>query len=655
MGQHGCLGVSMNGPAAPPVGLSLGITGHRASNQAFAANHHRIEATLGQIFDLVDAASAGATAPVRVHCLLAEGADHLAARGAQMRGWDLVAPLPFGRNLNIAINALPHNVADAEALLAGNDAADDATQMRARTIRELTASAHCFQLSERDGLLARLYIEKLTRPSDLVAAQAFAVRCSARVALAGRILIEQSDIVIGIWDGVSRAFIGGTGHTISEALEHGAPVVWIDANTPENWLILRAPEALAGGAAPDAAGREAELRALVGAALHVEGEDGSVALADERWKAGSSRWWTAYRRVETLFGGQGQRFRALAQYYETPDAIAGGSGAAVMAAAKTLPGYDPDVADRTARDILARFAWADGISARLSDYYRGGMTVNFILSALAVVLGILYQPIGAADQKWIFASAEFLLLSTILLITWLGGRWRWHGRWFETRRVAEYLRHAPILLQLGVARSPGRWPKGGDVNWPEHHVRHALRGIGLPQVAITPAYLRHALHHLLGPHVVSQRDYHIAKAKRLTAVHHNLDRFSTRLFQLAVLSVAAYLMLKGAAAAGLVPEGWPHAASYAFTFLGVAFPTFGAAIAGIRYFGDFERFAAISEITAAKLDGIGSRIDLLLEAEDDRIDYARVSELAHAMDDVVVSEIENWQAVFGGKHITVPV
>ena len=35
--------------------------------------------------------------------------------------------------------------------------------------------------------------------------------------------------------------------------------------------------------------------------------------------------------------------------------------------------------------------------------------------------------------------------------------------------------------------------------------------------------------------------------------------------------------------------------------------------------------------------------------------YARAAELCHAADEIVVSEIENWQAVFGGKHITVPV
>jgi hypothetical protein len=92
-----------------------------------------------------------------------------------------------------------------------------------------------------------------------------------------------------------------------------------------------------------------------------------------------------------------------------------------------------------------------------------------------------------------------------------------------------------------------------------------------------------------------------------------------------------------------------------FTFLGVLFPTLGGALAGIHYFGDFERFAAISEITAQKLGDVETRIALLLAAPDRDITYARVSGLAHGIDDIVVDEIENWQSVFGGKHITVPV
>jgi hypothetical protein len=95
--------------------------------------------------------------------------------------------------------------------------------------------------------------------------------------------------------------------------------------------------------------------------------------------------------------------------------------------------------------------------------------------------------------------------------------------------------------------------------------------------------------------------------------------------------------------------------SYLFTFLGVLLPTFGGAISGIRFFGDFERFSAISEVTAEKLDGVAQRLALLLAAPGGSIDYARAAELAHATDDIVIAEIESWQAVFGGKHITVPV
>lgn len=645
----------ISAPLPPPIALSLGVTGHRSGNAAFSANRARIERVLTSIMDRIETAAAAVTAPIRLHSLLTDGIDQIAARHALDHGWDLVAPLPFGRDLNIAINALPETVADGQALAAGRPASDPLTEARAAAIRELGASARLFELAERDALLYRLFIEKLAARTDIHAAQAFAARCSARVALAGRVLIEQSDLVIGVWDGVSRAFLGGTGHTISEALEHGTPVVWIDANAPEDWQILRAPEALAAGGTVDIDQREAALVELVETALQPPGEDRTPGLADERWRPHSSRIATAYRRVEALFAGEGRRFRSLRQIYETPEAIATGSGASLLALAHDLPGADPAMPSAIEQQVLRRFAWTDGVSAWLSDAYRGGMIANFIFSALAVVMGILYDPLGLADRKWLFASVELLLLSTILLITFVGSRLRWHGRWFETRRVAEYLRHAPILLLLGVARAPGRWPQGADVAWPEYHARRALRAVGLPRIALSPAYLRQSLSDLLDRHVVSQRDYHWGKARRLTAVHHNLDTFSTRLFQLAVASVTVYLLVKAGSVLGLVPHGWPQALSKPGTFFGVALPTFGAAIAGIRYFGDFERFAAISEVTAAKLDGLHSRITLLLGAPDDRIDYARVSELVHAVDDVVVSEIENWQAVFGGKHIAVPV
>ena len=584
----------------------------------------------------------------------------MAASLALARGWELVAPLPFGEPLNEAINSLPHTEADARALIEGAEPDDPQTAAQAAAIRLLADRARLFELADRDAEIADLYLGKMANPQDFAKAQLFAAETSVRVALAGRILIEQSDIIIGVWDGSTTAHVGGTGHTIAAALEMGAPVIWINPACPGAWRVLRAPEALANLAVARAEEEGAAVAALVRDALHpAEDADhpGVAALDRERWHPASPRLSHAYRRVEALFGGptSPSGLRSMRQVYEHPETVGSGSGAAILTSVSDLTSPDSAFSGKIETGVLQRFAWADGVSTWLSDAYRGGMVVNFILSSLAIVGGLAYLPISTPHQKWVFALFELLLLLAILFITWRGRKKRWHGRWFETRRAAEYLRHAPLLLILGAARAPGRWPKGTETSWPEFYVRHALREVGLPQARVSSRFLRDVLTGLLDRHVTAQRDYHFSKAARLTHVHHALDRWSIILFQLAVVSVTLYLALRGAAALGVVDAEPVEHVSKIFTMLGVMFPTFGAGISGIRYFGDFERFAAISEITAEKLDLVHNRIALLARAPDAEIHYGRVAALAHETDDIVFAEIENWQAVFGGKQITVPV
>lgn len=666
----------MNDIAAPPppdIRLSVGVTGHRSDHPLYAANAARIETTIAEIFDSIDRATAKMDSPIdkssiaatRLHTLLVDGTDQVAASLALVRGWELISPLPFGEKMNLAINAMPDNAEDARALLAGQQAKKASTQKRAESIDLVARQARLFELADQDDVIGELYLAMLDAPDDFAKTQAFARESAQRAQLAGRILIEQSDMLIAIWDGASTANIGGAGHTVATALDLGAPVIWVDPVDPANWQILHAPESLALSRKVDAeTQRDARVSALVKDVVRPEtvlqsaqerNGQGLATLSNEQWRERSSRLVHAYRRIEALFSGEKSRFRSLVQIYEKPDDVAQGSGAELIESITNLPGADPDLTRKITGYALKSFAWADGISARLSDHYRAGMVVNFLLSALAIVGGILYLPLVPAEQKWGFALFEFLLLVAIVIITYRGQKYRWHERWFETRRVAEYFRHSPLMLILGVARSPGRWPRSTDTSWPEWYVRQALRDIGLPRAKVTTGYLRAALETLDKCHVTPQRDYHFAKARRLQNVHHNLDRFSEFLFKLALISVATYLVLKLGSSVNFLDSGFVGKLSKTFTVLGVLFPTFGAAIAGIRYFGDFERFAAISEITAEKLDAIQSRIALLLAAPDDALDYGMVTELVHATDDVVVAEIENWQAVFGGKHITVPV
>lgn len=638
--------------------LSLGITGHRAANPSLVDHREAVAAALSDLFTLIaqiEGALPGDRSRIRLHSLLVDGIDQMAAELALGLGWDLVAPLPFGADLNLAINAQPGSVADAAALCSGQAATDAEVDTRARKIRGITSSARLFELSDRDAEVEMLFKATLDRPDDRAAARAFDALCSDNVGLAGRVMIERTDLIIAVWDGKVSNLPGGTGHTVATALATGTPVLIIDPANPGKWSIHSRPEELGNLASggPGVGPEQSRLESMIRAAVLADGWN-MAALERERWRERSSRIFGFYRRIERVFGGQHGLSGPMRVTYETPQAFATGSAASLLVCADKALAGDDQITLSLRDNVLPMFAWADGVASRLSDAYRSGMCFNFLLAALAVIVGMAYFPLGLADQKWIFAGVELLFLCGILLITYVGSRLAWHRRWFEVRRVAEYMRHAPSLLLLGVSRSTGRWPRGRSTEWPEHFSRHCLRNAGLPRIRLTRDYLRTCLTQAVLPHVAGQRTYHEAKAERLEKVHHRLDKTANACFTLAVLSVLAYLLLKLGGSSGLLPKHWAYATSPLFTFLGVAFPTLGANLAGVRYFGDFERFAAISRVTQEKLGEIEARIGLLLAGTDEALTYAAAADLVHALDEAVVDEIESWQAVFGAKHLSLP-
>lgn len=665
-------------PPPPVPGFNISVTGHRALHASYPADDAQLNASLAALLDRVQSLIGETRHPglvdrpddlstTRMHTLLADGVDQTCAHLAKAKGWELSIPLPFGEDLAMAINAMPCGEEDISAIIAGQQPGSDQARRRLAPVRDLMQSAVRFELADQDEKIAHLLLDSIRKPGNFDAAQALALETGIRFAIAARILIEQSHLMIAVWDCASVANIGGTGHTVTVALEQGVPVLWIDPAEPEHWRILHAPEALLErGAHDDHAQVIEELRSIIERSLlpvmpSLTGTTprplGLDTLAQNQWRDASNWMSHAYRRLETTLGaGHGERrWKSVKQYYETPEQIEDGSGKPMLSAIAQLPTGDAELAPRISRDILRRFAWADGIATHMSDSYRGGMTVNFLLGSFAIISGIAYLPLVDVSQKWIFALAEFIMLLAIIGITVNGQRKHLHQRWFEARRLAEYLRHSPLLASLGVSRTAGNWPEGTDTSWPEWYARQSLRNIGLPHGRITRDTLRHGLRALRDVHLRPQRNYHTCKAGRLNRVHERLEHISDRLFQFAVLIVGAYLVIAGVQAGG-------HFAGEIFvkiakicTVLAVALPTLGGAIAGLRFFGDFERFASISEVTAEKLNALEDRITLLLDSAGDRLDYRAVADLFHAADAVVISEIENWQSVFSAKRISVPV
>ncbi|MFC4292083.1 hypothetical protein ACFOWX_06610 [Sphingorhabdus arenilitoris] len=636
--------------------LSMGITGHRNTNSAYNANETQILATLQKLLGAIDTISDGRLKP-RLHALLALGTDIMAMEIADGLGWQLASPLPFGRKLNIAVNAHPTTVEEAAALLRGSSDCSSVASENAHRIGKIADKVICMELAERDDEIEALFLASLNDPPQVDKIQDFTVAASQRAALAGKVMIEQVDLLLAVWDGHSSGPTGGTRHTMFAALETGIPVLWIDAGNPSDWRLLDTPEAIANRWQIAVISDMDALPALFSGLLpNDDTGTGENLLETAKIPHRSAMRFHTYRQIETLFAGAPSAvFGSHRQDYVSEDILLEKQANAVFNSARKLPGVDIRLLEETENKVIRRFARADALATYLSDAYRGGMVANLLLAAFAVIGGIAYLPFVDAAFKWPFALLEFALLSIILLVIAVGRKKEWHGRWFQTRRVAEYLRHAPFMLFLGVARPSGSWPHSSDTAWPEVYVKSILREIGLPNAVIGQQMLRASLEHWIGTHVSAQRQYHIGKAERLGRIDHNLEKISERLFLLAMFVVAAYLMAEIAAAIGLVASETVRHYSKLFTFFGVALPTLGGALAGIHYFADFGRFAAISESTAGRLEAVERRIQALLAAPSHELDYGRVASITHMVDEIVVSEIEHWQDVFGGKHISVPV
>ena len=92
---------TIGAPPPPRVRFSLGVTGHRIDNAAYAASQARVDAVVSQIFDIIDAVVAAeplllgpdSLAATRLHSLLADGVDQAASQEALRRGWEIVSRL----------------------------------------------------------------------------------------------------------------------------------------------------------------------------------------------------------------------------------------------------------------------------------------------------------------------------------------------------------------------------------------------------------------------------------------------------------------------------------------------------------------------------------------------------------------------------------
>jgi hypothetical protein len=262
----------------------------------------------------------------------------------------------------------------------------------------------------------------------------------------------------------------------------------------------------------------------------------------------------------------------------------------------------------------------DARAVRFGDRYRSGFWAIYLISAVAVLCGVLPLALGwdsLFPERHPFARVwtyiEVCLIVTVIAIYWRGHRAGWRSEWLAARTTAELTGYLPLLAPLVELDSAGR-----DANWynrlfaADKHMLAAtevealcaqleplarrLHAGAWQEPTFVARYLTWAVQVFAG-----QEAYHHRQSARQHALLHRVHRVNNTLFGLTAIGAAMHLF---------VHSLW-------LTLVTTFFPSLAASLHGALAQSEAFRLARTSEKMAEDLHVAIRRISEL-SAQTDR-------------------------------------
>jgi hypothetical protein len=560
---------------------------------------------------------------------LAEGTDRLFAEEALALAYELCCPMPFVQ-AEFEKDFEPGSALESDSL---------------QRFRGLLARA------EQGSLLSRFEMDgDRAAPSEAYGA-------------CGHVVINQSDLLVVVWDGQRLGKRGGTEETLDEARRKGVPIVWVDAKSPHSWEILTATShprlaPTVSCLTPAPGDHTQELRDTIWQALEVP-----RARVPVHARAGSAPPATT---IDEYYGERQPRVNYAPLWKAFRDLLGDGSWPrpefkVTDFETSVEQDWPPDRVSAHACliDWLRPFyAWSDKLAVNYSDIYRSAFVLAYTLAGLAVGMALLPLALGwnifePHLDETIFVSVELVLILAILVIVWRGRRRKWHERWIDYRLAAELIRHLRLGAGLGSARAfpqvPAQWASYGDPasTWMAWYVRAVERDLGLPSVTLNVAHVRASASDLAKV-IDGQLNYHRTNADRCHRIEGRLHNLGLAFLAVTVVACAVHLALGFRVV--LASSPWMFGS---VVFLAGFLPAMGAAVAGISNQGEFRRVGKRSDAMWERLRDLKKTADALMERLEPTQQATflprasgEVADIAFLAAQLMVTEVLDWRVVF---------
>ena len=433
---------------------------------------------------------------------------------------------------------------------------------------------------------------------------------------AARLLLDQSDIVVAVWDGKPERGRGGTGETVREAMAREIPVVIITPASPEAVRVLY-EGALDSGLSIE----QATTRALGDTGANPQQDLQRYLEEDLRRR---TRIYRLLRALEdmVLFFGNRLPPRSLPK----------------AAAPPPVSGPQPAAFAEVEAVLGREFSASDRLAVRYAAYYRLAATARY-LSVVPATIAALVSIYGVWPWAQLGVVVQMAVLAGTLLIAYADHREQWHHRFLDYRLLAEHLRSTRLMALFGSTGPLAKLPPhlaASTVDWVNWRLRDDVRSLGLVSARVDAGY-RQALAERLQQEIEGQLQFYRARSGRFGDLAQILGRFGVALF---VVGLACTLARQGLAMLSVTGLLFNLAAG-----LALVIPAFAPVFLGVQSQNEYRQ---LSRRYAAMADQL-VRIERKAKSA---VELSELEHIARNLVAVMLAEVSDWHALIGARGIS---
>ncbi|MBI5182160.1 MAG: hypothetical protein HZA06_04515 [Nitrospirae bacterium] len=407
----------------------------------------------------------------------------------------------------------------------------------------------------------------------------------------GHFVVDNSDILIALWNGKESRGKGGTAEIVDYARRRKKPLYWINTERPEE-------------------------------------------VAEERVYG-----W----RLQRIYEGEhtaSEEIKKKIEEYEAKlrDCLTKGIDDKKMG--KASADLKPLIKrlDALCRHFLPHYAKADALANKYQRIYRLASKSIYIMAASSViVVSAQYIFHDYIPEKAIFL--EIALMVLILFIIGYGNHIGWHRRWLDYRLLAERLRFGLLVAFLADKTACSvredfhcKWLED---SWPVSlYMKIQTKNQRLKPAASSSLYLLKIF--LNAAWLDYQKSYHEKKSKGDLKKHRAISRTGEVFYGLTLLAAVFHAFHVGNEFMARI-----------LTFLAIAFPVTGAAFSALRAHFEYKKIAERSHVMAIRLNRLQGELNNVKDMEDFR-------KFVYSAEALMFEENADWHVSMGIHDLEPP-